>query len=481
MGGFSIQGGFDQALQNPDTRNRLIRAMMGSDPGATMDPPQNDRIADDTSRHPAGFEESQPGSTDDLESRARGSVPRLAQQMRAQATAAPSRVDQLQSQYDAMQPPPSQKPISLWKKILLGAITAGGGGAGIAQGLARQRQGQQFEEERYDKNRNAILSQIEAEQRIQAQNSREDQRDVESYGRTLDQQRYQDARQDRQFAQQDAMQPPHTLDTAQGPMQWDPQKRQWAPVMVNGQPAGPKAQPKPDTPEQQFFDSPEEAGKTQAQKIADYAKVSQRPEQPQRPQQQLAVINGKVVELKPGMDVPEGTQSLSGDLKGSKPTADEQRRADLAENLNENLGTLEEIATRRPDLFGPLAGRLTGLRGAMGSNDPDIGTLETIRHQIGMAQISAHGMRSAQGVDSAATSILNSFKNGPDAVKASINAARNSVKTFQDDVRNNQRTGAGGTLKQKVQQSAPRAGAIEDGYRFKGGDPSDPNSWEKAK
>jgi hypothetical protein len=121
--------------------------------------------------------------------------------------------------------------------------------------------------------------------------------------------------------------------------------------------------------------------------------------------------------------------------KGMKPTADEQRRADLAGNLEENLQTLEEIVNRRGDeLFGPIAGRMTGLKASFGSNDPDIGTLETIKHQLGMAQISAHGMRSAQGIEGAATSILNNFKNGPDAVRASIKAARNSVQTFKADV-----------------------------------------------
>lgn len=194
---------------------------------------------------------------------------------------------------------------------------------------------------------------------------------------------------------------------------------------------------RPDTPEQQFYDSPEEKGKTQTQKTQDWAKASQRPEQPQRPQQQLAVVDGKVVELKPGMAVPEGTESLSGDLKGSKPTADEQRRADLSENLNENLQALEEIVKRKPGLFGPLHGRLTSLKATIGTSDPDIAALETIKHQIGMAQISAHGMRSAHGIAAAADSILNSFNNSPEAVQGAIDAARNSVQTFQHDVDRN--------------------------------------------
>jgi hypothetical protein len=119
--------------------------------------------------------------------------------------------------------------------------------------------------------------------------------------------------------------------------------------------------------------------------------------------------------------------------KANKPTPDETRRADLAGNLLENFNQIEAIVNKRPDLFGPMAGRLTGLREAIGTSDPDIAALNTLQHQIGMAQISAHGMRSAQGIENAATSILNSFHNSPEALKGAIAAARNSVQTFIDD------------------------------------------------
>lgn len=134
------------------------------------------------------------------------------------------------------------------------------------------------------------------------------------------------------------------------------------------------------------------------------------------------------------LGIREAGENARAAEKKNKPTADEQRRADLAENLNENLNTLEDIAKRRPDLFGPMAGRLTQLRGAIGTGDKDIATLETIKHQIGMAQISAHGMRSAHGIEAAADSILNNLHNQPDAVLANVQAVRNSIKTFTDDV-----------------------------------------------
>jgi hypothetical protein len=157
------------------------------------------------------------------------------------------------------------------------------------------------------------------------------------------------------------------------------------------------------------------------------------------PQQQLMVVpqpggGEKVIEAKPGTVLPAGARTPTQVGAAEKPTADEQRRADLADNLNENLDKLEGILERRPGLFGPVAGRLTSVRGALGTSDPDVAALDTIKHQIGMAQISAHGMRSASGIESAANSIINGFKNSPEATKEAVKTARDSVKTFQKDI-----------------------------------------------
>ena len=159
--------------------------------------------------------------------------------------------------------------------------------------------------------------------------------------------------------------------------------------------------------------------------------------------------------------------------KAAKPTADEQRRADLAENLNENINTLEDIAKRRPELFGPLAGRMTSLKSTIGTSDEDIATLEAIKHQIGMAQISAHGMRSAHGIDAAAGSLLNNFNNSPAAMMAALNAARKSVGTFQNDADNpgESRTpqASGGTIRARdpkgVLHEAPAGTPLPAGWK----------------
>jgi hypothetical protein len=201
---------------------------------------------------------------------------------------------------------------------------------------------------------------------------------------------------------------------------------------------------------------------------------------PQRPQQQLVVTpDGTVVEVKPGMKVPQGSKTISGDLAGAKPNAEELKRSEMAENMGENLDKLEEIVKRRPDLFGPLAGRETQAKMWLGSDDPDIGALNTIKDQIGMAQQSAHSMRSAQHVEAAANSILNGFKNGPDAVNNSIKTARDSLKTFTKDVQQ----GNPSTRKEDTggATNAPAVGTIVDGYKYNGGDPSDKKNWEQVK
>lgn len=118
----------------------------------------------------------------------------------------------------------------------------------------------------------------------------------------------------------------------------------------------------------------------------------------------------------------------------AKPTGSEMNRADLANNVEENLNSIEDIVKRRPDLFGPGRGVLTWMRGEIGTKDEDIASLFQIRDNLGRALQGAHGMRAARGVLDAGNSVLNSFRNGPKAVLAAIQRARGSVKTFERDV-----------------------------------------------
>jgi hypothetical protein len=128
----------------------------------------------------------------------------------------------------------------------------------------------------------------------------------------------------------------------------------------------------------------------------------------------------------------------------NKPTAAEQNRSDLAANALENLETLKDIATRRPELFGPVNGRLTYARGAIGTDDKDIATLHDITDNFGRASQGAHAMRGMAGVASAIDAVTNGFHNSPEATLAAADAATRSLQTFQQQeqaARSGARTG----------------------------------------
>jgi len=150
-------------------------------------------------------------------------------------------------------------------------------------------------------------------------------------------------------------------------------------------------------------------------------------------------------------------------VKAQEPTADEQRRADLARNMNENLDQLEEIANRRPDLFGPIAGRMTQAANVIGTSDPDKAKLKAIKEYLGMASVGAHAMRNAQHVATAADAVMNGFTNSPEAMKAAIGEARKSTGTFFADEKRRGNKATGGT--------APVGGETAKDFGDAGGKP----------
>lgn len=300
MGGFGAAfSGADAMLSDPQTRNRLIKAMMGSDPSATMDEPAENRIADDPARSlSAGTPDVEKGSTGDLENRGSPARIALADEMRQAAQPqAPSHLDQLEQQYGQMQEP-QPKPFSLKQKILMSLAAVPTAGLALEPMLDRRRDAQQFEEARYDRNRQNLLAEIEAERRMQEQQDLEDQRDVSAYGRQLESQREQDFRQ-----------PPHTIDTDSGPMQWDMNSRNWTPILRGGVPVGPKALPKPDTLDAQYDEAMQAGDTARANRIlSEIRQLGQAKQQPQREPRQLAIApDGTVVELTPGAHVAPGT------------------------------------------------------------------------------------------------------------------------------------------------------------------------------
>lgn len=131
-----------------------------------------------------------------------------------------------------------------------------------------------------------------------------------------------------------------------------------------------------------------------------------------------------------GIDAAAGRQGAGFSHQDNKPTATEDNRADLAQNLNENLDKAAAIFAKHPEYSGKLAGRLTQAKMLVGTNDQDLGALKTIMDQVGMASMGAHSMRNGHLVETIGNDLTNSMHNGPDAVQSAIRAAKDSVATF---------------------------------------------------
>jgi len=216
-----------------------------------------DRIEDDKTRHPQG---DQPQTL--AEKMNAGDYSSLA--MGGQTQPADDHLARMQQEYEQLGQP--KKGPSLLSRIAGGAIGAVLPGYGAAR---LRQQGQQSQQTA--SLREKLLSEIESERRMQEQEQLGTQR------MSLQEQMQRDRMAEQERLQGERLQPEH-IDTDQGPIQYNRQTKQWEPIMLGGQKVGPKAQPKPDTPEQQFFDSPEEQGKTLKQKLSDYAAATQKPE-----------------------------------------------------------------------------------------------------------------------------------------------------------------------------------------------------------
>jgi hypothetical protein len=203
------------------------------------------------------------------------------------------------------------------------------------------------------------------------------------------------------------------------------------------------------------------------------------PEKPEKPQRTLVTVpqpdgSAKVIEAQPGTTIPKGARTVTEFGKEQAPTADEQRRADLGNNLKENLAAYEDIVRRRPDLFGPVAGRATALKMMAGSSDPDISALRSIKEFAGMAAVGTHAMRNAQHVKTAADAMMNLYDD-PNAIlneKGPLARARASIETFVGDVQGQRVQDKGDTVNviapDGTQGTIPRANlqkALARGYK----------------
>lgn len=135
---------------------------------------------------------------------------------------------------------------------------------------------------------------------------------------------------------------------------------------------------------------------------------------------------------------------------------------------------VSELVDKYADQIGPGAGRWNSVKDLFGDPSPKAKELQGAVLSHMSLQPALHGMRSTQMVTELEKR-LGSGRFTAAALKAGLKGLNNAV--VQTDSQYRQNYGNQGAMQQP---GAPQVGEVVDGYKYKGGDPSQQSNWEKA-
>lgn len=113
-----------------------------------------------------------------------------------------------------------------------------------------------------------------------------------------------------------------------------------------------------------------------------------------------------------------------------RPTGAERNKGDMAQSAHEQLGTLKDIVGRRPDIFGPIAGRKTDFTVWLGSQDPDAQRFRAARTIAADHLAGTFGGRSEAALK-ALDDAIGQFKSNPAAVQAGLDQLEKGNEVFR--------------------------------------------------
>lgn len=170
----------------------------------------------------------------------------------------------------------------------------------------------------------------------------------------------------------------------------------------------------------------------------------------------------------PAQNFPAGTTGIVSNKVGQVPAAS-QRNADLARLIEHNTQHALQIINANPALLGKVMGRFSSFKEWAGTNDGNLSSLHQDIENIAMPTVGIHGTRSQKLVDNEGKILFNNFKNGPDAVKATLLANLESARTYLQEEQNFLHYGTATGPDRRLQLQAPGATATGQSQQIKQG------------
>jgi hypothetical protein len=174
---------------------------------------------------------------------------------------------------------------------------------------------------------------------------------------------------------------------------------------------------------------------------------------------------------------PQNDQGASiGTAMPEAPTGATRSRGQFAESVLPSIDNAQaEIKKLGPSL-GPMAGRYNELATSkIGAYGPEFAGLQTTLHNVATAWMRLHA-----NSDAAREDFINQLRaaQSPENLAAVLSSIDEQAKHYVAQGKGRTANRPSGGTNPSAKQP-PKAGDVVDGYRFKGGNPSDQKNWEK--
>jgi len=130
------------------------------------------------------------------------------------------------------------------------------------------------------------------------------------------------------------------------------------------------------------------------------------------------------------MMTEEGKPVGSSFSANVRPTGQERNKGDMANSASQQISDMKSIIAKRPDIFGPAAGRKTDFTVWLGSQDPDAQRFRAARTIAGDHLAGTFGGRSEAALR-ALDNALGQFKDNPKAAMAGLDQLASANSLFQ--------------------------------------------------